>query len=59
MKRRFQTVEVPEPSADDTIEILRGLKKRYEIFHKVKYSEKSIFAAAYLSNQYIRYSDFP
>ncbi|KAF4385729.1 hypothetical protein F8388_010285 [Cannabis sativa] len=54
LKRRFQAVEVPEPSVDDTIQILKGLLKKYESFHNVEYSEKAITAAAHLSNQYIR-----
>ncbi|KAM6549572.1 hypothetical protein CsatB_021248 [Cannabis sativa] len=53
LKRRFQAVEVPEPSVDDTIQILKGLLKKYESFHNVEYSEKAITAAAHLSNQYI------
>ncbi|XP_060959439.1 chaperone protein ClpC1, chloroplastic-like [Cannabis sativa] len=54
LKRRFQAVEVPEPSVDDTIQILKGLLKKYESFHNVEYSKKAITAAARLSNQYIR-----
>ncbi|PON95385.1 ClpA/B family [Trema orientale] len=54
LKRRFQTVEVPEPSVDETIEILKSLCRRYETFHNVRYDEEAIFAAARLSNQYIR-----
>ncbi|KAK4603142.1 hypothetical protein RGQ29_011920 [Quercus rubra] len=53
LKRRFQSVEVPEPSVDETIEILKLLCGKYEIHHNVKYSEEAIVAAARLSNQYI------
>ena len=58
MKRRFQSVEVPEPSVDETIEILKLLCGKYEIHHNVKYSEEAIVAAARLSNQYIRFDMF-
>ncbi|KAM6549573.1 hypothetical protein CsatB_021249 [Cannabis sativa] len=53
LKRRFQTVEVPEPSIEETIEILNGLQNKYESFHGVKYSQEAIVAAARLSNRYI------
>ena len=53
LERRFQPVLVSEPSVDDTIEILRGLKDRYEAHHRVKITEEAIVAAAELSDRYI------
>jgi ATP-dependent Clp protease ATP-binding subunit ClpC len=53
LERRFQPVLVGEPSVDDTMEILRGLKDRYEAHHRVKITEEAIFAAAELSDRYI------
>ena len=53
LERRFQTVLVTEPTVEDTIGILRGLKERYEIFHGVKITDGAIIAAATLSNRYI------
>ena len=53
LERRFQPVLVDEPSVEDTISILRGLKERYEVFHGVKISDSSLIAAATLSNRYI------
>ena len=53
LERRFQPVLVGEPSVDDTIAILRGLKERYEIHHGVKILDSAIVAAATLSNRYI------
>ena len=53
LERRFQTVLVDEPTVEDTISILRGLKERYEVFHGVKISDNAIIAAATLSNRYI------
>ncbi|KAM3273189.1 hypothetical protein ACQJBY_042892 [Aegilops geniculata] len=53
LERRFQPVKVPEPSVDETIEILRGLRERYEIHHKLRYTDDSLIAAAKLSYQYI------
>ncbi|KAM0845486.1 hypothetical protein ACQ4PT_056344 [Festuca glaucescens] len=53
LERRFQPVKVPEPSVDETIEILRGLRERYEIHHKLSYTDDSLIAAAKLSYQYI------
>ena len=52
-ERRFQPVMVNEPTVEDTIAILRGLKERYEIFHGVKIQDQAIIAAATLSNRYI------
>ena len=53
LERRFQPVMVAEPSVEDTIAILRGLKERYEVFHGVKIHDSAIIAAATLSNRYI------
>ena len=53
LERRFQPVMVNEPSVEDTIAILRGLKERYEVFHGVKVQDGAIIAAATLSNRYI------
>ena len=53
LERRFQPVLVPEPSVEDTISILRGLKERYEVYHGVKIHDQALIAAATLSNRYI------
>ena len=53
LERRFQPVTVPEPSVEDTITILRGLKERYEIYHGVKIQDNALISAAVLSNRYI------
>ena len=53
LERRFQPVMVSEPTVEDTIAILRGLKERYEVFHGVKIQDGAIIAAATLSNRYI------
>ena len=53
LERRFQPVLVQEPTVEDTIAILRGLKERYEVFHGVKIQDGAIVAAATLSNRYI------
>ena len=53
LERRFQTVLVDEPTVEDSISILRGLKERYEVFHGVKIQDSAIIAAATLSNRYI------
>jgi ATP-dependent Clp protease ATP-binding subunit ClpB len=53
LERRFQQVYVDQPSVEDTISILRGLKERYEVHHGVKISDSSLVAAAILSNRYI------
>ena len=53
LERRFQPVLVAEPTVEDTIAILRGLKERYEVFHGVKIADSAILAAATLSNRYI------
>jgi ATP-dependent Clp protease ATP-binding subunit ClpC len=54
LERRFQPVFVREPTVDETIEILHGLKDRYEAFHRVRISDEAIIAAAELSDRYIR-----
>ncbi|MGZ6758334.1 MAG: ATP-dependent Clp protease ATP-binding subunit [Gaiellaceae bacterium] len=54
LERRFQPVLVREPTVDETIEILHGLKDRYEAFHRVRISNEAIVAAAELSDRYIR-----
>lgn len=46
---------MPEPTVDETIEILRGLRERYEIHHKLRYTDEALIAAAHLSYQYIRF----
>ena len=53
LERRFQPVMVNEPTVEDTISILRGLKERYEVYHGVKIQDNAIIAAATLSNRYI------
>ncbi len=53
LERRFQTVMVDEPTVEDTIAILRGLKERYEVYHGVKIADSALIAAATLSNRYI------
>ena len=53
LERRFQPVQVDEPTVEDTISILRGLKERYEVFHGVKITDSALIAAATLSNRYI------
>ena len=53
LERRFQPVQVDEPTVEDTISILRGLKERYEVFHGVKIQDNALIAAATLSNRYI------
>jgi ATP-dependent Clp protease ATP-binding subunit ClpC len=54
LERRFQPVFVREPTVDETIEILRGLRDRYEAFHRVRITDEAIVAAAELSDRYIR-----
>ncbi|MBO4262553.1 MAG: ATP-dependent chaperone ClpB [Clostridia bacterium] len=53
LERRFQPVMVNEPTVEDTISILRGLKERYEVYHGVKIQDNALIAAATLSNRYI------
>lgn len=52
--RRFQTVQVNEPSTDEALQILNGIRSRYEDYHKVKYSDEALEAAVNLSNRYIQ-----
>lgn len=59
LERRFQKVIVNEPSVDDTIAILRGLKERYEVHHNVQITDPAIIAAATLSNRYITDRQLP
>jgi ATP-dependent Clp protease ATP-binding subunit ClpB len=59
LERRFQTVLVDEPSEEDTIAILRGLKERYEVHHKVAITDGAIIAAAKLSHRYITDRQLP
>ena len=53
LERRFQPVQVDEPTIEDTISILRGIKERYEVFHGVKITDAALVSAAVLSNRYI------
>lgn len=59
LSRRFQKIDVPEPSVDETVAILRGLKTRYEMHHKVKYTAVALTAAAELSARYINDRHLP
>lgn len=59
LERRFQPVRVPEPTVDETIQILKGLRERYEIHHKLRYTDEALVAAAQLSYQYIRFVHIP
>ncbi|HLK71019.1 MAG TPA: Clp protease N-terminal domain-containing protein, partial [Steroidobacteraceae bacterium] len=59
LERRFQTVLVDEPSVEDTIAILRGLKERYEVHHHVEITDPAIVAAATLSHRYITNRQLP
>merc|ERR1712118_362133 len=51
LERRFQPVQVPEPSVEEAIEILRGLRERYETYHKLRYTDQAIECAVKYSNQ--------
>jgi ATP-dependent Clp protease ATP-binding subunit ClpC len=53
LERRFQPVNVPEPSVDETVQILGGLRERYEMHHKLRYTDEALEAAAQYSSQYI------
>ena len=53
LSRRFQKIEVPEPSVDDTVRILDGIRDRYETYHRVAYTQEGLRAAAELSGRYI------
>lgn len=59
LERRFQPVIIREPSLEDTIAILRGLRERYEIYHGVRITESAIHAAVFLSNRYITDRQLP
>ncbi len=59
LERRFQPVMVDEPTVEDAISILRGLKDRYEVFHGVKITDGALVSAAVLSNRYISYRFLP
>jgi len=59
LSRRFQKIDVPEPSIDDTFKILKGLKDRYEEYHKVKYTDSALRLAAELSAKYIQDRHLP
>jgi ATP-dependent Clp protease ATP-binding subunit ClpA len=59
MSRRFQRIDIDEPSVEDTIKILKGLKSHYEDFHNVKYSSEAIRAAAELSSKHLRDKKLP
>lgn len=59
LERRFQQVLVPEPTLEDAMSILRGLRERYESFHGVRITEEAIHAAAFLSNRYISDRQLP
>ncbi len=59
LSRRFQKIEIPEPDVEDTIKILNGIKDKYEEFHKVKYTDESLRAAAELSSKYINDRHLP
>ncbi|KAK9748260.1 hypothetical protein RND81_02G045900 [Saponaria officinalis] len=53
LERRFQPVEVPEPTTDEAMHILRGLRERYELHHKLCYTDEALVVAVELSSQYI------
>lgn len=59
LNRRFQKIDVKEPSIEDTIKILKGLKSKYEEFHNVRYSEEAIKTAAILAKKYLREKFLP
>lgn len=59
LERRFQSILINEPSVEDSIAILRGLKERYEIFHGVKITESALHAAVFLSDRYITERQLP
>jgi ATP-dependent Clp protease ATP-binding subunit ClpA len=59
LSRRFQKIDVPEPSVAETVEILQGLKGRYEEYHNVRYSDEALELAARLSDQYIKDRHLP
>lgn len=53
LSRRFQKIDIPEPTVEETVEILRGLAVKYEDFHKVKFSQEALIAAVELSSRYV------
>jgi ATP-dependent Clp protease ATP-binding subunit ClpA len=59
LSRRFQRLDVSEPSLDDTLQILRGIKSKYENFHKVEYTEEALKACTELSQKYLTSSKLP
>ncbi|WP_024790581.1 MULTISPECIES: AAA family ATPase [unclassified Lebetimonas] len=59
LNRRFQKIDIKEPSVEDTVKILEGLKSRYEEFHKVRYSKEAIKSAAILAKKYLREKYLP
>ena len=59
LNRRFQKIDIKEPTIEDTIKILKGLKNKYEEFHKVRYSEEAIKNAAVLAKKYLREKFLP
>src|SRR4029079_16509514 len=59
LERRFQPVVIGEPTVEDTISILRGLRERYEIHHGVKFKDAALVAAPVLSNRYITHRFLP
>ena len=59
LSRRFQKIDVPEPTVAETVEILKGLKSRYEEFHNVRFSDEALQLAARLSDQYIKDRHLP
>lgn len=59
LSRRFQKIEIPEPGIEDTVSILQGIKEKYEEYHRVKYSDESLRAAAELSSKYINDKHLP
>jgi ATP-dependent Clp protease ATP-binding subunit ClpC len=56
LERRFRQVKVPEPTVDEAIGILEGLRERYETHHRVQYADEALTTAAELSHKYIRYA---
>jgi len=59
LNRRFQKIDIKEPSVEDTVKILKGLKSRYEEFHNVRYSEEALKSAASLAKKYLREKFLP
>lgn len=59
LSRRFQKIDVHEPSVDETIEILKGLRQHYERYHNIRYSDEVLRAAAELSNRYLSHRHLP